>query len=51
MVVRNVGGRATPEVINGVAFVSQIAENVVPDGTLFEFAVIHHTQCGAGALA
>jgi carbonic anhydrase len=51
MVVRNVGGRVTPEVINDVAFVSQLAENVLPDGPLFEVAVIHHTQCGAGALA
>jgi carbonic anhydrase len=51
MVVRNVGGRVTPEVINDIAFVSQIAENVFPDGLLFEVAVIHHTQCGAGALA
>jgi carbonic anhydrase len=51
MVVRNVGGRVTPEVINDVAFIGQIAENVVPDGPLFEVAVIHHTQCGAGALA
>jgi carbonic anhydrase len=38
-------------VINDVAFISQIAENVLPDGPLFEVAVIHHTQCGAGALA
>jgi carbonic anhydrase len=51
IVVRNVGGRVTPEVINDVAFISQIAENVLPDGPLFEVAVIHHTQCGAGALA
>ena len=51
MVVRNVGGRVTPEVINDVAFISQIVENVLPDGPLFEVAVIHHTQCGAGALA
>jgi carbonic anhydrase len=51
MVVRNVGGRVTPEVINDVAFISQIAENVLADGPLFEVAVIHHTQCGAGALA
>jgi carbonic anhydrase len=51
MVVRNVGGRVTPEVINDVAFIGQIAESVIPDGTLFEVAVIHHTQCGAGALA
>jgi carbonic anhydrase len=51
IVVRNVGGRVTPEVINDVAFIGQIAENVLPDGDLFEVAVIHHTQCGAGALA
>jgi carbonic anhydrase len=51
VVVRNVGGRVTPEVINDVAFISQIAERVLPDGPLLEVAVIHHTQCGAGALA
>jgi carbonic anhydrase len=51
MVVRNVGGRVTPEVINDVAFVGQLAETALPDGPLFEAAVIHHTQCGAGALA
>jgi carbonic anhydrase len=50
MVVRNVGGRVTPEVINDVAFIGQLAENVLPDGPLFEIAVIHHTQCGTGAL-
>jgi carbonic anhydrase len=51
VVARNVGGRVTPEVINDVAFIGQIAENVLPDGPLFEVAVIHHTQCGTGALA
>jgi carbonic anhydrase len=51
MIVRNVGGRVTPEVINDVAFISQLAENVLPGGPLFEVAVIHHTQCGTGALA
>ena len=51
MVVRNVGGRVTPEVINDIAFIGQLAENVLPDGPLFEVAVIHHTQCGTGAFA
>jgi len=51
MVVRNVGGRVTPEVINDVAFIGQIGETMLPDGPLFDVAVIHHTQCGAGALA
>src|SRR5438874_318392 len=51
VVVRNVGGRVTPEVINDVAFIGQLAENVLSDGPLFEVAVIHHTLCGSGALA
>ena len=51
IVVRNFGGRVTPEVINDVAFIGQLAESVLPDGPLFEVAVIHHTQCGTGALA
>jgi len=50
IVVRNVGGRVTPEVINDVAFIGQLAEMALPDGPLFEVAVIHHTQCGAAAL-
>jgi carbonic anhydrase len=51
IVVRNVGGRVTPEVINDIAFIGQITENILPDGPLFEVAVIHHNQCGTGALA
>jgi carbonic anhydrase len=51
LVVRNVGGRVTPEVINDVAYLGQLAENFMPAGPLFEVAVIHHTQCGTGALA
>jgi carbonic anhydrase len=51
IVVRNVGGRVTPEVINDVAFIGQLTENVLPDGPLFEVAVIHHTQCGTAALS
>lgn len=51
IVVRNVGGRVTPEVINDVAFIGQLAESFLPDGPLFEVAIIHHTQCGTGALA
>jgi carbonic anhydrase len=38
-------------VINDVAFIGQIVENALPDGPPFEVAVIHHTQCGAAALA
>src|SRR5260370_28955396 len=49
IVVRNVGGRVTSEVINDVAFIGQIAETLLPDGPLFEVAVIHHTPCAARA--
>lgn len=51
LVIRNVGGRVTPEVVGDIAFIGQMVENVLPDGPLFEVAVIHHTQCGSGALA
>ena len=47
IVVRNVGGRVTPEVINDVAFIGQLAENALPGRPPFEAAVIHHTQCGS----
>jgi carbonic anhydrase len=51
LVARNVGGRVTAEVIEQIAFIAQIAEAAIPEGPLFEVAVIHHNQCGAGALA
>jgi carbonic anhydrase len=51
MVVRNVGGRVTSEVIDDVAFLGELGADLIPDGPLFEVAVIHHTQCGSGALA
>ena len=50
IVIRNVGGRVTPEVINDIAFISQITEAIELDGPPLEIAVVHHTQCGAGAL-
>ncbi len=50
MVLRNVGGRVNRQVVNDVAFIGQVAEGLLPDGPLFEVAVIHHTQCGSGAL-
>jgi carbonic anhydrase len=51
MVFRNGGGRVTPDVIDNVVFVGQLAGKAVAEGPLFEVAVIHHTQCGASALA
>lgn len=50
-VLRNAGGRVTPEVIEDLAFIGQMAETAVPDGPLFEVAVVHHTFCGTALLA
>jgi carbonic anhydrase len=54
-VIRNTGGRVTPAVIDDIAYLSFLAEQMRggPDAvdTLFEVAVIHHTQCGTGLLA
>jgi carbonic anhydrase len=50
-VIRNAGGRVTEEVVNDIAFISYLARMMIPDGPLFEVAVIHHTGCATGFLA
>jgi carbonic anhydrase len=54
-VIRNAGGRVTQAVIDDIAFLAYLAEQLFggqgADGTLFEVAVVHHTQCGTGFLA
>ena len=54
-VIRNAGGRVTQAVIDDIAFLAFLAEQLSGgQGTadkLFEVAVIHHTQCGTGLLA
>jgi carbonic anhydrase len=51
LVIRNNGGRVTPQVIDDLAYISQLAEIAVPEGPLFEVAVLQHTQCAAARLA
>jgi carbonic anhydrase len=60
-VIRNAGGRVTQAVIEDIAFLAFLAGQLfgagqLPGGpgaagSLFEVAVIHHTQCGTGFLA
>jgi carbonic anhydrase len=54
-VIRNAGGRVTPAVIDGIAYLAFLAEQLSGGqgaaDTLFEVAVVHHTQCGTGFLA
>src|SRR6202034_2188820 len=49
-VIRNAGGRVTPAVIDDIAFLAFLAEQLSggqgSTDRLFEVAVIHHTQCG-----
>ena len=54
-VIRNAGGRVTQAVIDDIAYLAFLAEQLfggqLEDGRLFEVAVLHHTQCGTGFLA
>jgi carbonic anhydrase len=54
-VIRNAGGRVTQAVIDDVAYIGFLAGQLFAGqgaaDTLFEVAVIHHTQCGTGFLA
>ncbi len=49
VVMRNIGGRVTDEIIEQIAILRGLA--VVAGGTGFEVAVIHHTDCGASRFA
>jgi carbonic anhydrase len=55
VVIRNTGGRVTQAVIDDIAYLGFLAEQVFSDqiaaDSLFEVAVVHHTQCGTGFLA
>ena len=54
-VIRNAGGRVTQAVIDDIAYLGYLAEQLSGGqgavDRLFEVAVIHHTQCGTGPLA
>src|SRR5512142_84319 len=54
-VIRNAGGRVTQAVVEDIAFLAFLAGQLfggqLADDSLFEVAVIHHTQCGTGFLA
>src|SRR5436309_5867659 len=57
-VIRNAGGRVTQAVIDDIAYLAFLVELLTggdnkrdKTDTLFEVAVVHHTQCGTGFLA
>jgi carbonic anhydrase len=55
LVIRNAGGRVTQAVIDDIAYLAFLAEQLfggqIAADRLFEVAVVHHTQCGTGFLA
>jgi carbonic anhydrase len=51
IVARTVGGRVTPAVLQDLAWISYLHETKTPDAGWFEFAVMHHTDCGSGFFA
>jgi carbonic anhydrase len=54
-VIRNAGGRVTQAVIDDLAYLAFLAGELSGGqdalDTVFEVAVVHHTQCGTGFLA
>ena len=55
VVIRNAGGRVTEAVIDDIAYLTYLAGQLFGEqffaDSLFEAAVIHHTQCGTSFLA
>ncbi len=53
-VIRNAGGRITQAVVEDIAYLAFLSEQLFPEEvgeSLFEVAVIHHHQCGTAFLA
>jgi len=54
-VIRNAGGRVTQAVVDDIAYLAFLAEQLfagqLESDRLFEVAIVHHTQCGTGFLA
>ncbi len=46
MVIRNAGGRVSPDVLKDLAYIGYLSRTIVPGGPRFEVAVVHHNQCG-----
>ncbi len=51
MVIRNAGGRVSPDVLKDLAYIGYLSNTVIPGGPRFEIAVVHHNQCGTHFLA
>jgi carbonic anhydrase len=50
-VVRTVGGRVSPAVLEDLSYIGYLQHKVVPGGPRFEVVVVHHNDCGTHFLA
>ena len=51
MVLRNAGGRVTPDILRNLAILDQVARRKGAGLGDLELLLIQHTECGAGGLA
>ncbi len=51
VVMRNIGGRVTDEIIEHIAILRALAAGLAGAGAAFEVAIVHHTDCGASRFA
>jgi len=51
MVIRNAGGRVSPDVLKDLAYIGYLSTTVTPGGPRFEVAIVHHNQFGTDYLA
>jgi carbonic anhydrase len=51
VVIRNAGGRVSPDVLKDLAYVGYLSKTIVLGGPQFGVAVIHHNHCGTHFLA
>ncbi len=51
VVMRNIGGRVTDEVIEHIAILRALASVLAGGAPAFEVAIVHHTDCGTSRFA
>ena len=51
MVLRNAGGRVTPDAIQNVAYIGYLVKRLFDAEVPMEVAIVHHTECGSRFLA
>src|SRR5258707_11446146 len=51
MVIRNAGGRVSPDVLEDLAYIAYLSRTLFPGGPRFKVAFVNPNQCGPRYLA